>query len=387
MAKTFAVVLLAFAGAARSSNVDPIQQVLSMISDLQSKNLAEGKDAQKVYDEFTEFCEERSRNIGFEIKTGQSDVQSLDAAIAKETATSASLTAKIEELSAALAVDEADLKAAQTIRAKEHAVFSAEQAELEEILNTLERAINILETEMAKTGGVAMVQLKSAKSVAEALAVMVEATSISSADASKLNSFLQNMDDAENVDAPAAAVFKSSSGGIVEALQNMHEKATAQLDEARDTETKNENAYQMMHQSISDEIKYGNEDLAKAKKGLAASGQAKASAEGDLSVTSKDLAEDQKTLSTLHQDCMTGAEEFQAETKSRGEELNALAQAKKILTEALGASAQTYGAALDQVSFLQISRSNLANGADLAKFEAVRFIRDLARKENSVALA
>merc|ERR1719253_1312487 len=78
---------------------------------------------------------------------------------------------------------------------------------------------------------------------------------------------------------------------------------------------------------------------------------------------------------------MKGADEFQLETKSRGEELTALATAKNILKEALG------GAALDQVSFIQLSRSNLYTGADLAKFEAVRFIRDLARKENSPALA
>merc|ERR1719181_2595795 len=116
-----------------------------MISDLESKVLGEGRDAQKVYDEFTEFCEERSRNIGFEIKTGKAEVNELEAAIEKETATSASLTAKIEELSAALAVDEADLKAAGEIRTKEKTVFDAEQAELEEILNTLERAIRILE--------------------------------------------------------------------------------------------------------------------------------------------------------------------------------------------------------------------------------------------------
>jgi len=57
------------------------------------------------------------------------------------------------------------------------------------------------------------------------------------------------------------------------------------------------------------------------------------------------------------------------------------------LQEALGAAAQTYGAALEQVSLFQISRNQLYTGADLAKFEAVRFIRDLARKENSVGLA
>merc|ERR1740138_749320 len=119
-----------------------------------------------------------------------------------------------------------------------------------------------------------------------------------------------------------------------------------------------------------------------AKKGKAENQEAKATAEGDLSVTTKDLDEDTTTLSTLHQDCMTGAEDFQAETKSRGEELKALATAKKVLQEAVGgAAAQTY-------SFFQVvSHSSLSTGADLANFEAVRFVRDLPRKENSVELA
>merc|ERR1711981_415495 len=103
-----------------------------------------------------------------------------------------------------------------------------------------------------------------------------------------------------------------------------------------------------------------------------------AAAEGDLEVTSKDLAEDEKDLATLHQDCMTGAEDFEAETKSRGEELKALATAKKIITETTsGAQDQSY-------SFVQVSMSS---GADLANFEAARLVRDLAQKQHSPALA
>merc|ERR1719311_835340 len=75
---------------------------------------------------------------------------------------------------------------------------------------------------------------------------------------------------------------------------------------------------------------------------------------------------------------MSGAENFEAETKSRGEELNALAQAKKVIVET------TSGAADLSYSFLQMQMST---GADLANFEAVRFVRDLARKQNSPVLA
>merc|ERR1719310_782257 len=108
----------------------------------------------------------------------------------------------------------------------------------------------------------------------------------------------------------------------------------------------------------------------KAKKNLAASQESKATAEGDLDVTSKDLAEDVATKGTLHQDCMAGAEEFELATKSRGEELNALATAKKVIKESTGGAAeQTYG--LNQVSFLQVDRMRVDSRADLAKFEAV----------------
>jgi hypothetical protein len=137
----------------------------------------------------------------------------------------------------------------------------------------------------------------------------------------------------------------------------------------------------MLKQSLTDAIEFAEKDMDKAKKGLAESQEKKAVAEGDLDVASKDLAEDIKTKSTLHQDCMTAAEEFEMAVKSRGEELQALATAKKVIKESTGGAAeQTYG--LNQVSFLQLESS-----ADLAKFEAVRFIRDLARKSNSPALA
>jgi chromosome segregation ATPase len=82
---------------------------------------------------------------------------------------------------------------------------------------------------------------------------------------------------------------------------------------------------------------------------------------------------------------MKKAEEFEAETKSRGEELNALAAAKKIIAESTGgAASQSYG--LDQVSFLQM-HAKLSSTADLAQFEAVHRVRDLAKQLKSPALA
>merc|ERR1719333_8334 len=226
-----------------------------------------------------------------------------------------------------------------------------------------------------------MMQLKSASSVAQALSIMVDAASLNSASASKLTAFVQDSQEDEEVGAPAAAVYEGHSGGIIGTMQDLYEKAEGQLEKARATETKSVQAYGMLAQSLKDEIKYTTKDSDKAKKDLAASGEAKANAEGDLSVTSKDLAEDENTLATLHSDCMKASEDFEAETKSRGEELKALATAKKIISD------MTAGAADQSYSFLQVSRSGLSSAADLANYEAVRFVRDLARKQNAPALA
>jgi len=118
--------------------------------------------------------------------------------------------------------------------------------------------------------------------------------------------------------------------------------------------------------------------MAAAKKGLDESAETKAKAEGDLTATTKDLQEDESALGDLHHDCMTKAQDFEAETKSRGEELAAIAKAKEIIIEATS---------LAQVSLLQVSRSQLTTGARLSQFEAVRFFRDLAQKQGSPALA
>merc|ERR1719178_428976 len=139
-----------------------------MISELQTKVIGEGQDAQKTYDEFSEWCEDRSKELGFEIKTGKAEVEELKATIEEETSTIGALEAKIEELSSDIQANEADLKAATKIREKEEADFTAEEKELTEVISMLERATSILSKEMAKSGGAAMLQMKSATDITQA---------------------------------------------------------------------------------------------------------------------------------------------------------------------------------------------------------------------------
>merc|ERR1719478_1800383 len=79
---------------------NPIEKVIEMLSELQQKIIGEGETAQKIYDEFAEWCEEESKNLQFEIKTAKSEAAELSATIDKSTSDIKALDEKIEELAA-----------------------------------------------------------------------------------------------------------------------------------------------------------------------------------------------------------------------------------------------------------------------------------------------
>merc|ERR1719493_398913 len=365
--------------AAQANQVSPITKVMQLLSDMQTKIIGEGEAAHAIYAEFAEMCEERSKTLQFEIKTGKGEIADLKATIDEETALAESLDTKVEELTASIATDEADLKAATEIRAKESADFIAEEKELSEVIDALQRAIGILEKEMAKHGA-SMMQVKNAGSIAKTLQLLVEASTLTSADAKGIAALVQTQQSSDDGEtgAPDPAVYKGQSGGIVDTLGDLLEKAESQLAELRSKETASLHAFESLKQSLEDKIKYETKELGEAKTGIAASSEKKATAEGDLEVTSKNLDEDIKALSELHHQCLTKAQDYEAETKSRGEELTAIATAKKAIQDTTsGAGDLSYG--FSQVSFLQRSQSG--------GLQVVRFFRELAQRKHFPALA
>merc|ERR1719401_2369226 len=119
---------------------------------------------------------------------------------------------------------------------------------------------------------------------------------------------------------------------------------------------------------------------------MAAAEEAKAGAEGDLDVTIKDLASSKEELATAQSSCMQVAADHAATVASRTEELTAIAQAKKVLSEtSSGAVSQTYS--FVQVGIASTVGSRLQTRSDLAKSEVITMVKQLARKHHSAALA
>merc|ERR1719305_1786454 len=123
-------------------------------------------------------------------------------------------------------------------------------------------------------------------------------------------------------------------------------------------------------------------DMNEEKAGEEAAAEGKATAEGDLSTTVKELGQAEQDLANSNANCMTTAADHEATVAARNEELKVIATAEKILKDSTsGAVDQTY-------SFLQVAvSSQMKTRADLANSEVITLVKKLARDHHSAALA
>merc|ERR1719265_1311268 len=220
--------------------------------------------------------------------------------------------------------------------------------------------------------------------VIQGLKSILDAAAIGTADQKLLTGLLQSQsgddDDDLSFGAPAAAAYKSHGGGIMDVLEDLKEKAESELADLRKAESNAAHNYDMLKQSLTDQVGADNKDKDDETSAKNAAEETKATAEGDLTNTVKDLADASNALQVANTNCMQVAADHEATVLSRNEELKAIATATKILHEtSSGAVGQTYG-------FLQIN-SQLKTRSDLTNIEVVTVVKKLAQKQHSNALA
>jgi len=368
--------LLAVLPAVQATN--PMAKVVELLDSCAAKVQADGDASNKAYKEYFEWCDDTSKNAGFEIKTAKATMEKLEAEIADLVASIDGSTSKIEKLTGSIATDEKELEEATAIRDKEAADFSAEEAELMGDSDMLGRAIAILEKEMAKSpASFAQVNSQNTAALIQALGAVVDAAGFSAVDKSRLTAFVQQKsqsdDDDEELGAPAAKAYDSKSGSIVDVLSDMKDKADGELSDIRKAENTALHNYNMLKQSLEDQVSADSTDLREEKNALAGAQEGKATAEGDFGVTKKELKAGQDELAICQKDCLTVAADHESSVRARAEELGVIAKAKKILQEssALQVSAD---------SFIQVSAQSKGS-------HVIALVKQLAREHHSTALA
>jgi len=363
-----------------AAQANPLGKVLELMDELSAKIEADGEAADKAYHEYFEWCDDMSKNTKFAIKAATSETAKLEAKIMEKTSAIEVAETEISKLAASISESTADLKNTTTIREKEAADFEASEKEMMESIDALSRAVKILETEMSKGASFAQVDMSSVETALMGLSAVLDAASFSLSDRKRLVALAQESSDSEDEElgAPAPSTYKSRSGGILDVLEDLKEKAEEELGDLRKAETTARHNYKMLKQGLENKIEADNKDLEEEKSAKAAAQEAKATAEGDLQVTIKELAQSKKELATGQHTCITTAADHEASLAARAEELKVVKEAKKILEEtSSGAVAQSYS--LMQVSTFSRQRA--------AGEKVVSMVKSLAQKQHSSALA
>jgi len=386
MKGSFAVVcvaLLAASAAAEASN--PLGTTIALLDDLAAKLTTEAAVAEKTAAAYAAFCKKKITDTGFDIETGETSKEDLEATIGKATADIEVESSKIDELAASISEDDAELTGAAAARAKELSTFKASEAELVDSIDVLSRAYGILEREMSKSPAALMqVDSNSFEAMIASLTAVINAAAFPSSDQKKLVALVQAQQESDSEDdevgAPAGAVYKTHSTSILDVIDDLKEKAEGQLSDLRKAELSTKHNFEMLKQGLEDSIAADSKLLAASKTEKASLSEQKASAEGDLSVTVKTLEEDKATKASTETKCEEVAADHTASMEGRKAELAAIAAATKVLSETTaGAVSQTY-------SFFQES-SKVSNHAALANMEIVNMVKKLAKQHHSAALA
>ena len=361
--------------------VSPIEKTVQLLSDLQAKIIKDGESEQKLYEEFTDFCNDESKETQFEIKTGKGESERSAATVQQETAKADAAATKIEELSTDVATNSKDLAAGTKIREAEKADFNKLDADLAETVDMISRAHGIIEREMK---GNSFVQSDSMSKVSDALKAVINAGGVNSHDKATVQALLQSQDMDTDLElqpggAPDPAAYTSQSGGILSTLEDMLEKSQAQRAGAQKDEMNADFDFKMLKQKLEDAIAVGEKVMAETKKAKAAAGEAKAVAQGELDTASTGVKDDKKRLADLQAECMAKATAFEESQKERGNELTALATAKQVLEEKTG------GASDRAYSFVQImSKTHMKD--DVAD-RIVALLQGVAKSNESRSLA
>eukprot|EP00929_Paragymnodinium_shiwhaense_P105096 TRINITY_DN6_c0_g1_i1.p1 TRINITY_DN6_c0_g1~~TRINITY_DN6_c0_g1_i1.p1 ORF type:complete len:733 (-),score=273.09 TRINITY_DN6_c0_g1_i1:118-2316(-) len=380
-----------------ASRSSPLGKVLALLKDLSAKVTNDGEVEEKVYKKYFAYCDDVTTQKRFEIKTASAQKEKLESKISQLTSDIEVSVTKIADLAKEIASGSKELKDATAIRDKENANFQENEKELMEVVDTLGKAIGILEKELSKNPAFAQVAGKNLAGVVQSLTAVVEASALTIEDKQQLMQLVQthskssaSSDDSEededsDEDDSEQPAYEAKSGSIVEVLQDLQEKAETQLDELRRAEKTAKQNFALLKKSLEDKLAADTKEMddEKVEKGKAQ--EAKATAEGDLTVTVADLKAATEALEEAKAECIQVAADHEGSIKSRKAELNTIEEAITTL------EATTGGAAQQTYSFVQVaakeSRGKAAQRVDLSHSTVVALVKQMAEQSGSADLA
>jgi len=307
-----------------------VQKVIQMLQDMSAKAKQEKNKEEVAFAEFETWCKMEVPQIKKSIAKSAETIELLNGEIAKLTTEAKVLGEEIGKLQADVASFESEKKAATAQREKDNKAYIEESTDYGESVDALDRAIIVLNKRSADKPGADAVLLQLAQGdrlPAQAKSMVAAFLGIMGKD------FMSDMDEA-----PEANAYEFQSGGIVEMLKKLKDEFRSKLADCQKEEMNSKHAYDMVVADLVDSIENSNQSIEDKKVTKARKEEKAAQDKKELAATTTMKAEDEKTLADAEIECEEKKNSFAEKQQLRTEEIEAIAQAIKILQspDALG---------------------------------------------------
>mmetsp|Transcript_68921 Transcript_68921/g.108790 ORF Transcript_68921/g.108790 Transcript_68921/m.108790 type:complete len:657 (+) Transcript_68921:61-2031(+) len=322
MARCSVLVALAVASCCQFGEctaVTPVQKVLEMMNEMKAKGDAMLAQETKVYATYKEWVSDTSTELGFEIKTGKSDIEKYTAEAAKADSDVDELSSAISKLENELGTIEGEKKETTEVRESQHAEYVTMSTDYSESVAALEGAIQTL---AAKD-----------YDVPQAAALLQKMAATKPGMRRVVAAFMQETQRQESSrGGPAVAAYEFQSGGIVALLEKLLAKFKNELDDVETEESNQAHNYDLEMIQLSDTIDYLKKEIEEKTVFKTKRSSASAQAKANLASTKEELAEDEKTLSDMTATFESKTSTFHANQEVRKSELEAIAKAIEIIS-------------------------------------------------------
>jgi len=305
-----AMLFLIALGVSQSAQVKitPVQSVINLLEKLEKQTMEEGKAEAAGYDKFACFCKEQADEKLYSITKANEKISMLTALIKTLTGDLTILSKDISDLNTEIDGLKTTCENEQKARDKAFNAYAVTRDDLAGAISGCNAAIEMLKGGMAP----GLIQEKmsdiSLKSVRSGIDV---------------SAFLQFSED------PAG--FKFHSGEIIELMVDTLKKFKVNKNDLDAEESEKKHTFDMAQGARFNQIKALEASLAEAESESAEKEEAKAKATDDKTKTTEDKDSDNAFMNDLTSQCEAKATAWDARSKTRAAELEALSEAMATL--------------------------------------------------------
>jgi uncharacterized protein YdaT len=308
--------LLALCAVASAVEVTPIGKVIDLLNDMLEKGKQEKQAEEVAMAKFNEWCKNTIAQKSEDIQENEDQMDKLKGEIEGHEGAAKKLGLSIAQAQKDIESKTAEMAQDKALRAKQRKDYEAQHQDLSESVSALRRAIEVMKAQPKDIAGKDVSKVTLLQELSQKVPFATD----------KINAFLQQ--DPNN---PNRQAYEFQSGKIVDFLENLYDKFVRERQELEVAESNQKSNYLTDRANNEGQVTLWT-DQSESDQASKADHEAQSAEKlGDVKETEEANNNDKEYKQGSTALCQKKQDDFAARQQLRGEEIEALAEAIKIL--------------------------------------------------------